>query len=150
MNVDKSINTKALENTKAQMRKGVLELCILSIIAEQEEAYPSDMIKQLRESDLILKEGTLYPLLSRMRKAGWLHYRLKETSKGPARKYYHLTENGQIFLSSLLGTWNKLVHAVTNSTKNIEDISTEAPAADKTDDSSDTSLENLQNITNNE
>lgn len=119
MNVDKSINTKALENTKAQMRKGVLELCILSIIAEQEEAYPSDLISNLRESDLIVKEGTLYPLLSRMKNAGWLHYRWRESNAGPPRKYYHLTDNGKIFLNNLLETWGQLVTAVANSTKNI-------------------------------
>ena len=95
MNVDKSINTKALENTKAQMRKGVLELCILSIIAEQEEAYPSDLIQNLRESDLIVKEGTLYPLLSRMRNAGWLHYRWRESKSGPPAQVLSLNGKRQ-------------------------------------------------------
>lgn len=119
MNSKSSENNKALENTKAQMRKGILELCILSIIAEAKEAYTSDIIKKLRESELLVVEGTIYPLLSRMKKAGWLHYTWKESDQGPPRKYYHLTEDGGDFLSNLLGAWDILVQAVTHSTKNI-------------------------------
>jgi PadR family transcriptional regulator PadR len=96
-----------LENTKAQMRKGILELCILSIIAE-EEAYPSDIIKKLKKSELIIVEGTLYPLLTRLKNAGLLHYNWQESSSGPPRKYYHITDEGEQFLGGLLGTWNQL------------------------------------------
>ena len=86
-----------LENTKAQMRKGVLELCILSIIAE-EEAYPSDIIQKLKASELIVVEGTLYPLLTRLKNAGLLTYVWRESNSGPPRKYFQLTEEGKEFL----------------------------------------------------
>ena len=107
-----------IENAKAQMRKGVLELCILSIIAE-EEAYPSDILKKLKGSDLIVKEGTLYPLLTRLKNAGILSYNWKESTSGPPRKYYNLTDIGQEFLSSLINTWQQLVHAVTTTTHHL-------------------------------
>ena len=105
-----------LENTKAQMRKGVLELCILSIIAEK-EAYPSDIIKKLKESELIIVEGTLYPLLTRLKNAGLLGYNWKESKTGPPRKYYSLTDEGHAFLKDLLVSWTNLVNAVSNSTQ---------------------------------
>jgi len=108
-----------LENTKAQMRKGVLELCILSIIAEK-EVYPSDIIKKLKESELIIVEGTLYPLLTRLKNAGLLGYSWKESKSGPPRKYYTITEEGQAFLQDLLGSWNDLVNAVSNSTQKLK------------------------------
>ncbi len=108
-----------LENTKAQMRKGVLELCILSIIAEK-EAYPSDIIGKLKEAELIVVEGTLYPLLTRLKNAGLLHYNWKESRSGPPRKYYHLTDEGQSFLGELQNTWETLVNAVGQTTKNIK------------------------------
>ncbi len=100
------------------MRKGVLEMCILSIIAE-EEVYPSDIIKKLKASELIVVEGTLYPLLTRLKNAGLLHYTWKESTSGPPRKYFHITEEGREFLNGLISTWNLLVHAVNQSTKNI-------------------------------
>jgi PadR family transcriptional regulator PadR len=108
-----------LENTKAQMRKGVLELCILSIIA-QEEAYPSDIIQKLKTSELIVVEGTLYPLLTRLKNAGLLEYSWRESSAGPPRKYFRLTGEGQGFLNDLLATWTELVTAVAQTTKNIQ------------------------------
>lgn len=101
-----------------QMRRGVLELCILSIISE-EEVYPSDIIQKLRASELIVKEGTLYPLLKRLKDQELLHYTWRESTTGPPRKYYRLTETGKAFLNNLLITWNELVQAVSNSTKNI-------------------------------
>ena len=100
-----------IENTKAQMRKGVLELCVLSIIA-QEEVYPSDILNRLKEAKLIVVEGTLYPLLSRLKNAHLLNYEWKESTAGPPRKYYSLTENGTNFLDSLRDTWNDLNAAV--------------------------------------
>lgn len=108
-----------LENTKAQMRKGVLELCILSIISEQ-ESYPSDIIKKLKESELIVVEGTLYPLLTRLKNAGILNYNWQESTSGPPRKYFQLTELGTEFLQELKETWLSLVHAVHQSTKNLQ------------------------------
>lgn len=107
-----------LENTKAQMRKGLLELCVLSIIAEK-EAYPSDIIKKLKESKLIVVEGTLYPLLSRLKNAELLAYSWKESKSGPPRKYYTLTELGEEFLGALMDTWQELSSAVNQSTKSI-------------------------------
>jgi len=104
-----------VENTRAQMRKGILELCVLSIISD-EEAYPSDIIGKLKASKLIVVEGTLYPLLSRLKNAGLLHYTWKESKSGPPRKYYHITEEGTAFLEELLDTWKELNHAVNQST----------------------------------
>ena len=109
-----------LENTKQQMRKGVLELCILSIISDEGEAYPSDIIERLKESELIVKQGTMYPLLARLKGAGLLNYTWKESDAGPPRKYYALTDIGHQFLGGLMGTWGQLVEAVTFSTKNFK------------------------------
>lgn len=107
-----------LENTKAQMRKGLLELCVLSIIAEK-EAYPSDIITKLKEAKLIVVEGTLYPLLSRLKNAGLLSYNWKESKSGPPRKYYTITEEGSTFLDALMETWKELNHAVNQSTQKL-------------------------------
>ncbi|UTW62140.1 PadR family transcriptional regulator [bacterium SCSIO 12741] len=100
-----------IENTKAQMRKGILELCILSIL-DKNEAYPSDIIRELKEARLIVVEGTLYPLLNRLKNAGLLTYRWEESTSGPPRKYYQLTEDGKKFSSELDGTWMDLQKAV--------------------------------------
>lgn len=102
----------------SQMRRGVLELCILSIVSEK-EAYPSDIIRELKSSQLIVKEGTLYPLLSRLKDQELLQYNWRESTKGPPRKYYSITEPGREFLGALMETWNGLVEAVNHSTKNI-------------------------------
>jgi PadR family transcriptional regulator PadR len=100
-----------LENVKAQMRKGVLEFCILSILSRG-DAYASDIIKRLKESKLIVVEGTLYPLLSRQKNAGLLSYRWEESTQGPPRKYYALTDKGNEFLKELNSSWSELVEAV--------------------------------------
>lgn len=107
-----------LENTKAQMRKGVLELCILSLLSDG-EMYPSDIIEKLKEQKLIVVEGTMYPLLARLKNAGLLAYTWKESTSGPPRKYFHLTDEGTDFLRELLSTWQKLVNVVIESTKNL-------------------------------
>jgi len=107
-----------LENTKAQMRKGLLELCVLSIISEK-EAYPSDIIKRLKQAELIVVEGTLYPLLSRLKNAELLHYNWKESTSGPPRKYYQLTDTGQEFLEGLHETWKHLTKSVNLSLKKV-------------------------------
>jgi PadR family transcriptional regulator PadR len=99
------------ENAKAQMRKGVLEYCILSIL-EKEDAYASDIISKLRDSQLIVVEGTLYPLLTRQKNAGLLSYRWEESTQGPPRKYYALTEEGKQFLKELDMSWNELLKAI--------------------------------------
>lgn len=109
-----------LENTKAQMRKGILELCVLSLISD-EEAYPSDIIAKLKESKLIVVEGTLYPLLNRLKNAKLLSYTWRESKSGPPRKYYQTTELGKTFLEELMHTWTELNHAVNQSTKTIKD-----------------------------
>ncbi|MAC94362.1 MAG: PadR family transcriptional regulator [Flavobacteriales bacterium] len=106
-----------IENTKAQMRKGVLEFCILSIL-ENEEAYPSEIIEKLKAGKLIVVEGTLYPLLTRLKNADLLQYRWEESKSGPPRKYYSLTQAGKDFLKELESTWEELVNAVKLTRKN--------------------------------
>jgi len=113
-----------LENTKVQMRKGVLEFCILSIIAKG-EAYPSDIIEQLKDAKLIIVEGTLYPLLTRLKNAGLLDYRWEESKSGPPRKYYKLTEIGEQFLKELGKTWQELANAVKLTTTTSRTINTD-------------------------
>ncbi len=103
------------EKQKAQMRKGVLELCILSII-EKSDAYASDIIDKLKESELIVVEGTLYPLLTRLKNDGFLTYRWEESKSGPPRKYYMITEIGKRILQELSSSWNDLVESVTKIT----------------------------------
>jgi PadR family transcriptional regulator, regulatory protein PadR len=105
------------ENAKAQMRRGVLELCILAIIGAEEEAYPSDILGRLKESDLIVVEGTLYPLLTRLKDAGLLDYSWQESSSGPPRKYFRLTDEGRTSLEELQTAWQDLVQAVANITQ---------------------------------
>ena len=100
-----------LENTKAQMKKGVLEFCILSILSKQ-DYYTSDIIKALKEAKMIVVEGTLYPLLTRQKNAGLLSYRWEESTQGPPRKYYTLTEKGKEHLNALKLSWEELVEAV--------------------------------------
>ncbi len=101
------------ENAKAQMRKGILEYCILTIIAEG-DAYASDILNKLKEARLIVVEGTLYPLLTRQKNAGLLSYRWEESTQGPPRKYYSLTESGKEFLKDLDTSWHELVDAINN------------------------------------
>ena len=93
------------------MRKGVLEYCILSIITEK-EVYASDIISKLKEAKLIVVEGTLYPLLTRLKNEGLLSYRWEESKSGPPRKYYEISETGKEFLANLDNNWNELVNAV--------------------------------------
>lgn len=106
-----------LENTQAQMRKGVLEFCIMSIISKG-EIYPSDIIGKMKDAKLIVVEGTLYPLLTRLKNAGLLNYRWVESQSGPPRKYYAITPIGEQFLKELTTTWNELVEAVSQTAKN--------------------------------
>ena len=105
-----------IENAKAQMRKGILEYCILSILAKK-DLYTTDIINALKQNDLIVVEGTLYPLLTRQKNAGLLKYRWEESNQGPPRKYYSLTEIGRAYLKELDESWNALINSV-NSIKN--------------------------------
>jgi PadR family transcriptional regulator PadR len=105
-----------LENTQAQMRKGILEYCILSIL-KMREAYPSEILETLKEARLIVVEGTLYPLLTRLKNSEFLTYRWEESPSGPPRKYFSLTEKGKAFLKELDETWNELNNAVNAITK---------------------------------
>jgi PadR family transcriptional regulator PadR len=104
-----------IENTKAQMRKGVLEYCILSILKDG-EAYTSDILETLKDAKLLVVEGTIYPLLTRLKNAGLLSYRWEESTGGPPRKYYELTETGKLFLKELNTTWSELQQAVSRVT----------------------------------
>lgn len=104
-----------VENTKAQMRKGVLEFCILSVLREK-EAYTSEILDTLKNAKLLVVEGTVYPLLTRLKNDGLLNYRWEESTSGPPRKYYGLTENGKVFLKELNNTWTELSDAVTTIT----------------------------------
>jgi len=100
-----------IDNAKAQMRKGVLEYCILSVLSKN-DSYASDIIKELKEVKLIVVEGTLYPLLTRLKNSGLLSYRWEESSQGPPRKYYRLTSDGEKFLKELDTGWEELISAV--------------------------------------
>ena len=97
-----------LENTQVQMRKGILEFCILHIISRG-EVYASDMLEELTSARIMVVEGTLYPLLTRLRKAGLVDYKWVESSSGPPRKYYTITNTGKDFLGNLDSTWQELV-----------------------------------------
>ena len=100
-----------IENTKAQMRKGVLEYCIL-LVLDGKPLYASNIIDELKNSKLIVVEGTLYPLLTRLKNAGLLAYQWEESTQGPPRKYYELTETGKTFVKELGDSWDELVEAV--------------------------------------
>lgn len=97
-----------IENTQVQMRKGILEFCILHIISRG-EVYASDMLEELTSARIMVVEGTLYPLLTRLRKAGLVDYKWVESNSGPPRKYYTLTKEGKEFLDGLDQTWDELV-----------------------------------------
>jgi len=101
-----------IENTKAQMRKGVLEYCILSVLKD-DDAYVAEILDTLKNAKLLVVEGTIYPLLTRLKNAGLLNYRWEESTSGPPRKYYGLTETGKLFLNELSTTWDELQTAVT-------------------------------------
>jgi PadR family transcriptional regulator, regulatory protein PadR len=105
-----------IDNAKQQMKKGVLELCVLSIL-RRHEAYPSDIIRELQEARILVVEGTLYPLLTRLKNNGLLQYRWEESESGPPRKYYKLTEEGEKYFASLIEAWNDLAQMVNKATQ---------------------------------
>lgn len=100
-----------VENIKAQMRKGVLELCVLGILSK-ETMYPSDIIQNLKDNHLIVVEGTMYPLLNRLKRDGYLSYNWVESQSGPPRKYYEITQKGQSLREELSKAWSNLAHTV--------------------------------------
>jgi len=108
-----------LENSSAQMRKGVLEYCILLSISSR-EVYAGEILESLREAELLVVEGTLYPILSRMKNSGWLIYRWEESSGGPPRKYYSLSASGHHALEQMHLAWNDLSKGVTTIRKQAE------------------------------
>lgn len=112
-----TIEIMDIEKTKTQMRKGILEYCILSIIQKTGDAYASDILDQLKKSEMIVVEGTIYPLLTRLKNEEVLEYRWEESSSGPPRKYFSLTEQGEEFLKELEQTWIQLKQAVNKITQ---------------------------------
>ena len=100
-----------LDNVRSQMRKGLLEYCILSIL-DKREAYASVIIEELKAVGMIVVEGTLYPLLIRQKNQGLLAYRWEESTQGPPRKYYVLTDKGREQLVQMDAAWNELVESI--------------------------------------
>ncbi|MBQ7856277.1 MAG: PadR family transcriptional regulator [Alistipes sp.] len=99
------------ENVKAQMRKGILDYCVLAIL-DSGDSYAPAIIAELKRAEMIVVEGTLYPILSRMKNAGYLTYRWEESPQGPPRKYYALTAEGKEYLASLDEAWERLVEQI--------------------------------------
>ena len=100
-----------INNNKAQMRKGVIEYCTL-LILKQKDCYSSDILSQLKDAELIVVEGTLYPLLTRLKNSELLSYRWEESTQGPPRKYYSLTDKGELLLTELDKSWTNLVESI--------------------------------------
>jgi PadR family transcriptional regulator PadR len=106
-----------IENAKSQMRKGMLEYCVLLLLRKR-PSYASDIIQQLKDAELLVMEGTLYPLLTRLKNDGLLSYQWQESTQGPPRKYYALSPEGERFLSDLERVWTELSNTI-NYLKNI-------------------------------
>lgn len=102
-----------IDNAKAQMRKGILEYCILSILS-REDSYAPKIIAELKEAEMIVVEGTLYPILTRLKNQGILTYRWEESPQGPPRKYYSLTPDGKEALQQLDESWDTLIGQIGN------------------------------------
>ena len=107
-----------IENAKSQMRKGMLEYCVL-LLLKHRPSYASDIIQQLKAAELLVVEGTLYPLLTRLKNDGLLSYEWQESTQGPPRKYYALSPEGEKFLEGLEGAWSELSNTV-DYLKNLE------------------------------
>lgn len=101
------------DNVRSQMRKGVLEYCILCIL-DKHEAYASNLIEELKKADMIVVEGTLYPLLTRQKNQGLLAYRWEESTQGPPRKYYTITNKGRAQLAEMDAAWQEMVNSIAN------------------------------------
>ncbi len=100
-----------IDNLKSQMRKGMLEFCVL-LLLKQGDAYASEIITRMKDARLIVMEGTLYPLLTRLKNDGLLTYRWEESPSGPPRKYYSITDTGEVFLQQLKQSWDEISHTV--------------------------------------
>ncbi|MCU0340829.1 MAG: PadR family transcriptional regulator [Spirosomaceae bacterium] len=118
-----------IENAQVQMRKGILEFCIMHIISRG-EVYASDMLDELTSAKIMVVEGTLYPLLTRLKNSGLLDYKWVESSSGPPRKYYILTDMGKQFLEELQSTWGELSDSVNAIVKKTAQQSADAQPAD--------------------
>ncbi len=99
------------ENVRSQMRKGVLEYCILCILSRK-EAYASSILEELKNANMLVVEGTLYPLLIRQKNQGLLSYRWEESTQGPPRKYYVITEKGRAQLAEMDAAWQEMVSSI--------------------------------------
>ncbi|MFA7116148.1 MAG: PadR family transcriptional regulator [Bacteroidales bacterium] len=104
-------DNKNIEKIRSQMRKGVLEYCILTLL-KKEDAYASSIIATMKNAKMIVVEGTLYPLLIRLKNQGYLSYRWEESNQGPPRKYYSITNSGQEQLSDMNVTWHELINTI--------------------------------------
>ncbi|KKR21492.1 MAG: Transcriptional regulator, PadR family [Parcubacteria group bacterium GW2011_GWE2_39_37] len=113
------MNEINIENTKAQMRRGILEFCILQVIS-RDKIYASEILSVLKKANLIVVEGTVYPLLTRLKNSGHLDYDWEESRSGPPRKYYTLTASGKIFLNELKKTWQGLSTSTNSIIKNFK------------------------------
>ncbi|KKQ60700.1 MAG: PadR-like protein family transcriptional regulator [Parcubacteria group bacterium GW2011_GWE2_38_18] len=114
-----NLNEINIENTKAQMRRGILEFCILQVIS-RDKIYASEILSVLKKANLIVVEGTVYPLLTRLKNSGHLDYDWEESRSGPPRKYYTLTANGRTFLNELKKTWQGLSASTNSIIKNFK------------------------------
>lgn len=101
----------SVDNVRSQMRKGVLEYCILCIL-NRKEAYASSIIDELKAANMIVVEGTLYPLLIRQKNQGLLTYRWEESPQGPPRKYYEITDKGRAQLFEMDSAWQEIVETI--------------------------------------
>ena len=97
-----------VDNAKAQMRKGILEYCILLILSRG-DSYAPKIIAELKNARMIVVEGTLYPILTRQKNQGLLSYRWEESPQGPPRKYYSITDKGREPLSQIDVSWDELI-----------------------------------------
>jgi PadR family transcriptional regulator, regulatory protein PadR len=112
--------SKNIENTRSQMRKGTLEFCVLLLIAAGKKMYASDILKELKNTELIVVEGTLYPLLNRLKREGLLDYEWVESKNGPPRKYYLVTKQGEETIAQLITTWKSLNKSIISLMKQYE------------------------------
>ncbi len=102
-----------IDNLKSQMRKGMLEFCVLLLLSKG-DSYVSEIISKMKDAHLIVVEGTLYPLLTRLKNDGLLSYRWEESPSGPPRKYYTITATGQYFLNELHRSWSEISQTVSH------------------------------------
>lgn len=105
-----------IKSFETQLRKGLLTYCILSITSHN-RVYTAEMIAKLKDANMIVTEGTLYPLLNRLSKSGYLNHQWEESSGGPPKKYYSISESGEVYLQQLKKSWSNINNSVNNITK---------------------------------